>query len=184
MRPRPAAPKPSIPVMVFLSESAPFAQACESAGLVFVGPTAGQIRDFGLKHRAREIAADNAVPLLPGSGLLVDAASALREAERIGYPVMLKSTAGGGGIGMQLVRDSAAMTQAFESVERLARKNFSHGGAFLERFIERARAHRSADLRGRRGARGRARRARLLGAEAQSKTRRGNTGLRIAAYRA
>ena len=123
----------------FLSESAAFSEACESAGLVFVGPTTGQIREFGLKHRAREIAAQTGVPLLPGTGLLPDAAAARFEAERIGYPVMLKSTAGGGGIGMQLVRDGAAMTQAFDSVERLARKNFSRGGVFLERFIERAR---------------------------------------------
>ncbi len=123
----------------FLSESAAFAQSCESAGIVFVGPTSAQIRDFGLKHRAREIAADTGVPLLPGTGLLADAAAARREAERIGYPVMLKSTAGGGGIGMQLVSEGGAMADAFDSVERLARRNFSRGGVFLERFIERAR---------------------------------------------
>jgi urea carboxylase len=123
----------------FLSESAAFAEACAAAGVVFVGPTPTQIRDFGLKHRAREIAVDTGVPLLLGSTLLADLEEAQREAERIGYPVMLKSTAGGGGIGMALVREPAALAAAFDSVERVAQKNFSRGGVFLERFIERAR---------------------------------------------
>src|ERR1700722_6715541 len=74
----------------FLSESAAFAEACAAAGIVFVGPTPTQIRDFGLKHRAREIAVDTGVPLLPGSGLLANLEEAQHEAERIGYPVMLK----------------------------------------------------------------------------------------------
>jgi urea carboxylase len=123
----------------FLSETAAFAQACATAGVVFVGPTPEQIRDFGLKHRAREMAAAADVPLLAGTELLESLSQALGEAERIGYPVMLKSTAGGGGIGMMRVREAAAMPAAFESVERAARKNFSRGGVFLERFIEAAR---------------------------------------------
>ena len=123
----------------FLSESAAFADACEAAGIVFIGPTARQMRSFGLKHLAREIAAQNGVALLPGSALLADAAQARIEAARIGYPVMLKSTAGGGGIGMQLVRREAELDDAFGAVERLATKNFSRGGAFLEKYIERAR---------------------------------------------
>src|ERR1700722_15428005 len=123
----------------FLSESAVFAGACSAAGIVFVGPTPTQIRDFGLKHRAREIALATGVPLLPGSALLANLEEARHEAERIGYPVMLKSTAGGGGIGMALVREPAALATAFDSVERVAQKNFSRGGVFLERFIERGR---------------------------------------------
>jgi urea carboxylase len=123
----------------FLSESAAFAEACAAADIVFVGPTPAQIRDFGLKHRAREIAVDTGVPLLLGSTLLANLEEAQREAERIGYPVMLKSTAGGGGIGMALVRGPKALATAFDSVERVAQKNFSRGGVFLERFIERAR---------------------------------------------
>ena len=123
----------------FLSESAPFAEACATAGLVFIGPTPGQIRDFGLKHRAREIAADAGLPLLPGSGLLADHEQAHREAGRIGYPVMLKSSAGGGGIGMQLVARESELQDALEGVERLARKNFGRGGVFLERYVEAAR---------------------------------------------
>lgn len=123
----------------FLSENAAFAERCEQAGIVFIGPTAGQMRDFGLKHRARALARQHGVPLLPGTELLRDVAEAREEARRIGYPAMLKSTAGGGGIGMQLCRDDAELTEAFASVERLAKNNFSDGGLFLERYIERAR---------------------------------------------
>ncbi|MDD3517331.1 MAG: biotin carboxylase N-terminal domain-containing protein, partial [Chromatiales bacterium] len=123
----------------FLSENAAFAEACEAAGIAFVGPTPRQMRDFGLKHTARELALANGLPLLPGSGLLDDLAQALDEARRVGYPVMLKSTAGGGGIGMQLCRDAAQLEQAFDAVSRLARGNFSQGGIFLEKFVERAR---------------------------------------------
>jgi len=123
----------------FLSENSDFAAACAAAGLVFIGPTPAQMRDFGLKHRARDLAAANDVPLLPGSGLLTALEQAQREAARIGYPVMLKSTAGGGGIGMSLVREESGLAEAFLAVERLAKKNFSQGGLFLEKYIERAR---------------------------------------------
>src|SRR5450631_462604 len=123
----------------FLSENAAFAEGCAASGVVFVGPSPRQIREFGLKHAARDIAERSGVPLLPGSGLLSGVEEALREAKRVGYPVMLKSTAGGGGIGMQLVREESGLRAAFESVDRLAQKNFSRGGVFLERFIENAR---------------------------------------------
>jgi urea carboxylase len=123
----------------FLSENAGFAQLCESSDIAFIGPTPAQIRDFGLKHTARGLAAHAGVPLLPGSGLLEDAASALREAARIGYPVMLKSSSGGGGIGMQLVRRESELAASFDTVDRLSRKNFGGGGIFLERYVERAR---------------------------------------------
>jgi len=123
----------------FLSENAEFAEACAAAGIVFIGPTPAQMRSFGLKHLARELAARIEVALLPGSELLESVEHARREALRIGYPVMLKSTAGGGGIGMQLVRREAGLADAFGTVERLATKNFSRGGLFLEKYIERAR---------------------------------------------
>jgi urea carboxylase len=123
----------------FLSENADFAQACASAGIVFIGPTPEQMRGFGLKHLAREIARSSGVALLPGSGLIADADEALREAARIGYPVMLKSTAGGGGIGMRLVRGAAELVDAWRAVERLAAKSFGVGGIFVEKYIELAR---------------------------------------------
>ncbi|MFN4266895.1 MAG: biotin carboxylase N-terminal domain-containing protein, partial [Aquabacterium sp.] len=123
----------------FLSENAGFAQACEDAGIAFIGPAASHMRAFGLKHTARELAERCEVPLLPGSGLLTDVQHAQQEAARIGYPVMLKSTAGGGGIGMRLVRNDAELAEAFASVQRLASANFKDAGLFLEKFVEQAR---------------------------------------------
>ncbi|MCW0973493.1 urea carboxylase [Pantoea sp. JV6] len=123
----------------FLSENAAFAEACEAAGLIFVGPTPQQLRTFGLKHTARALAEAEGVPLLEGSELLADISEARRAAERVGYPVMLKSTAGGGGIGMRVCRDANALSEAFETVQRLGQNNFSDAGVFLEKYIERAR---------------------------------------------
>jgi len=123
----------------FLSESAEFAQACEDAGIAFVGPTPGQIREFGLKHRARELAAAAGVPMAPGTGLLGSLDEALREAAGIGYPVMLKSTAGGGGIGLSRCADAGELAAAFEGVQRLGRQFFRDEGVFIERYIDQAR---------------------------------------------
>ncbi|WP_283745808.1 urea carboxylase [Sideroxydans sp. CL21] len=123
----------------FLSENAAFAEQCAEAGVVFIGPTPDQMRRFGLKHTAREIAEQNGVPLLPGSGLLGDAGHAHAEASRIGYPVMIKSTAGGGGIGMRLCWSADELNEAFQSVERLARANFKDAGIYLEKYVEHAR---------------------------------------------
>ncbi len=123
----------------FLSENPAFAEACEAVGLRFIGPRAAQMRAFGLKHSAREIAREQGVPLLPGTGLLADAAAALEAAGRIGYPVMLKSTAGGGGIGMSLCRDAGQLAAAFETVARLGAANFANAGVFVEKYVEAAR---------------------------------------------
>src|SRR5580692_2480047 len=123
----------------FLSENPAFAEACAAAGIIFIGPTAAQMRAFGFKHAARALAEANGVPLLPGSKLLDNANHALSEAARIGYPVMLKSTAGGGGIGMQLIRSAGELPDAFASVDRLARNNFKQGGIYLEKYVEQAR---------------------------------------------
>lgn len=123
----------------FLSESAEFAQACEDAGIAFVGPTPLQIREFGLKHRSRELAAEAGVPMTPGTGLLDSLGAALSQAERIGYPVMLKSTAGGGGIGLSRCDNEAELTAAFDSVQRMGEHFFSDGGAFIERYVDNAR---------------------------------------------
>lgn len=90
----------------FLSEDAEFARRCEEAGIVFVGPTAAQLDLFGAKHTARAAAEAAGVPLAPGTGLLPDLPSALTAAARIGYPVMLKATGGGGGIGMSACRSA------------------------------------------------------------------------------
>ncbi|MGN6126863.1 MAG: biotin carboxylase N-terminal domain-containing protein, partial [Humibacter sp.] len=123
----------------FLSENLSFATAVEAAGLRFVGPSAQQIAAFGEKHTARELAQAAGVPMLAGTGLLPDAASAVSEAQRIGLPVMLKATGGGGGIGMQACFTLDDVRDAFARVEALAATNFGSTGIFLERYVRPAR---------------------------------------------
>ncbi len=123
----------------FLSENAEFVAACEAAGIVFVGPTVEQMQMFGLKHKARELAQAAAVPLCPGTDLLKNLDDAKFFANKIGYPVMLKSTAGGGGIGMQLCHTEEDLIKGFDSVKRLGKNNFADDGVFLEKFIAAAR---------------------------------------------
>ncbi|MFJ3482177.1 urea carboxylase [Pseudomonas sp. NPDC090202] len=123
----------------FLSENAGFAQACEDVGIAFVGPTPEQLRVFGLKHTARALAKQHGVPMLEGTELLDSLADALGAADAIGYPVMLKSTAGGGGIGMRVCRNAGELSESFEAVKRLGQNNFSDAGVFLEKYIQRAR---------------------------------------------
>ncbi|MFI8483024.1 urea carboxylase [Pseudomonas sp. NPDC078700] len=123
----------------FLSENAAFAEACEAAGIAFVGPTPEQLRVFGLKHTARALAKAQGVPMLEGTELLENLDAALAAGESVGYPVMLKSTAGGGGIGMRVCRDAGELSEAFETVKRLGQNNFSDAGVFIEKYIEHAR---------------------------------------------
>lgn len=123
----------------FLSENAGFVTRCEQAQIVFLGPTVEQMAAFGLKHRARALAQQNQVPLLPGSDLLTSEQQALSAAAAMGYPVMLKSTAGGGGIGMQRCDDAQALAKAFTHVKRLAGNNFANDGVFVEKFVAQAR---------------------------------------------
>ncbi|WP_438444977.1 urea carboxylase [Gorillibacterium sp. sgz5001074] len=123
----------------FLSENAEFARACRERGLVFIGPTPEQMERFGLKHTARELAEEAGVPLLPGTGLITELEDALEQAASIGYPVILKSTAGGGGIGMRVCADEEALRAAYDGVRHLAETNFRNGGLFLEKYIARAR---------------------------------------------
>ncbi len=122
-----------------LSENADFAAACEAQGVAFMGPTPEQIRDFGEKHRARDIAAQASVPLLEGSPLLGDPEEAVAAAEALGFPVLLKATAGGGGIGMRVCRDADEVVSGFARVAGLSERHFGGAGVFVERFIETAR---------------------------------------------
>ena len=122
-----------------LSENTEFAGRCEAAGMRWLGPTPEQILAFGLKHEARALAGAAGVPLVPGTGLLKDADAAVHAATELGYPVMLKSTAGGGGIGMKVCRDATELRREFEAVVRLSERSFGSGAVFLERFIERGR---------------------------------------------
>ena len=123
----------------FLSENVAFAERLAEAGIAFIGPRPEHLRAFGLKHTARELAARAGVPLLPGSGLLDDVTIALARANEIGYPVILKSTAGGGGIGMQVCTSPDELAAKFETVRRLGASNFGDARAYLEKYVARAR---------------------------------------------
>ena len=123
----------------FLSENTDFAKECEENGIKFIGPDSEQIKLFGLKHSARALAAKADVPLLPGTGLLSGVEEAVTEAEKIGYPVILKSTAGGGGIGMRICNSTEELRQAYDAVCHLAAANFNDAGVFLEKYVTRSR---------------------------------------------
>ena len=121
----------------FLSENWRFAQACEAAGLIFVGPSWRVIQQMGDKVGARRLMAGAGVPVVPGSDGPVDSVEAAREvAGGIGYPVMIKAAAGGGGIGMMRVKDEADLGAAFASAQRRAQSAFGSGALFVERFLE------------------------------------------------
>ncbi|WP_104116703.1 urea carboxylase [Arthrobacter sp. B1805] len=123
----------------FLSEDAEFAEAVEAAGLVFVGPTPEQLRIFGTKHTARDAAQAAGVPMIAGSGLLDGVEDALAAAQTIGFPLMLKATGGGGGIGMTVCRTEEELAESFPRVSRLAGASFGTAGVFAERYVENAR---------------------------------------------
>jgi len=123
----------------FLSENRRFAEELSKHGIAFIGPRPEHLDAFGLKHKAREIAQQSRVPLLPGSGLLETIDEAMAEAGRIGFPLMLKSTAGGGGIGMQLCHDAETLRERFATVQRTARASFGDARVYLERFVAEAR---------------------------------------------
>ncbi|MDR3113131.1 MAG: ATP-grasp domain-containing protein, partial [Endomicrobium sp.] len=123
----------------FLSENADFAKECQKNGIIFIGPSPQQMRKFGLKHSAKEIAKKAGVPLLEGSGLIDSVETAKSQAVKIGYPIMLKSTAGGGGIGMKICFNERELSENFEAVSMLAASNFKDGGVFVEKYITNAR---------------------------------------------
>lgn len=123
----------------FLSENTEFALKCTENGIKFIGPSVEQINKFGLKHSARALAEKVNVPLLPGTGLLSSIKEAAEAAKEIGYPVMLKSTAGGGGIGIRICYCEEELLNEYEKVCYLAEKNFNDGGVFVEKYVEKAR---------------------------------------------
>ena len=123
----------------FLSEDADFAIAVEAAGITFAGPSPEQLRRFGTKHTARAAARAAGVPIFPGSDLLGTVTAALEAADGIGYPVMLKATGGGGGIGMQVCRDATELRTAYQRVVAQAERSFGSAGVFVERYVENAR---------------------------------------------
>jgi acetyl-CoA carboxylase biotin carboxylase subunit len=123
----------------FLSENAEFARVVESCGITFIGPSADAMRLWGDKIRAREAAERFGLPLLPGSKALRDVEHAEAEAERVGFPVMMKARGGGGGRGMRIVRGIDQVRRAFESATAEAMQAFGNPEMYLERFVERPR---------------------------------------------
>ena len=124
----------------FLSERAAFAEAVTDAGLIFVGPPAAAIRAMGDKTEARRRMQAAGVPVVPGiARTLRNAADAEQEAERLGFPVLLKASAGGGGKGMRVVRVVGEVGGAFQAAQREATKAFGDGSIYLEQYIDRPR---------------------------------------------
>jgi len=124
----------------FLSERAAFADACKDAGLIFVGPPAAAIRAMGDKTEARRRMQAAGVPVVPGTAApLRDPVEARREAKRLGFPVLIKAVAGGGGKGMRLVGTEAEVEGAFEAARREALKAFGDGSVYIEKYLERPR---------------------------------------------
>ncbi|MBK7399179.1 MAG: acetyl-CoA carboxylase biotin carboxylase subunit [Myxococcales bacterium] len=123
----------------FLSENAQFAEVCRRCGITFIGPTPEAMRAWGDKVSGRANAVRFGLPLLPGSGVLRDGAHAREEAGRIGYPVILKASGGGGGRGMRIVRRPEDIENAFQSATSEAASGFKNPDVYVERFIERPR---------------------------------------------
>lgn len=121
----------------FLSENPDFAELCEKNGLIFIGPSHELIRNMGIKTIAKKMAADAGMPLVPGSpGAITDAAEAKAFADKIGYPVILKASAGGGGRGMRIVEKPDAMERNFKSAHEEALAAFGNGDMFIEKYIQ------------------------------------------------
>jgi acetyl-CoA carboxylase biotin carboxylase subunit len=120
----------------FLSENAEFARRCAQAGVKFIGPEAAAMEEMGWKTRARQKAAAAGVPTVPGSGALPSAKEAEAAAQELGYPVLVKAAAGGGGKGMRLVRQPGEMRSAFAAAESEALRAFGNGQIYLEKLLE------------------------------------------------
>jgi len=120
----------------FLSENAEFARRCAGAGLKFIGPAAAAMEGMGSKTRARQTALAADVPMVPGSSALPSAKAAEAAAEKLGYPVLVKAAAGGGGKGMRVVREPGEMRSAFAAAESEALRAFGNGEVYLEKLLE------------------------------------------------
>ena len=124
----------------FLAENADFAQICARSGLVFIGPTPEQIRSMGDKAMGRRQMAEAGIPIIPGSESIInDAEEARVAAERIGFPVMIKASAGGGGKGMRVAEDSESFIGLFKAAQMEAEAAFGDCGIYLERCVQRPR---------------------------------------------
>src|SRR5262245_689648 len=122
----------------FLSENAHFAEVCESCKIKFIGPSAGAIKAMGDKLEARRLVQDYGVPVLPGSDGPVDPndPKLFKLAKSIGYPIMVKARAGGGGKGMRIVTEESQLKDAIFAAQSEAKKSFKEAGVYLEKFLQ------------------------------------------------
>ncbi|HTN89134.1 MAG TPA: acetyl-CoA carboxylase biotin carboxylase subunit [Sorangium sp.] len=120
----------------FLSENAKFAELCKKCRLTFIGPTAEAMRTWGDKVSARAVAQRFGIPMLSGTGVLKSAADAAEQAERVGFPVILKASGGGGGRGMRIVRHAGEVQRSFEIATQEALSGFKNPDVYLERYVE------------------------------------------------
>ncbi|TWU66096.1 acetyl-CoA carboxylase biotin carboxylase subunit [Crateriforma conspicua] len=124
----------------FLSENAHFNEVCRESGFEFIGPSADAMRKLGDKNTARSIAIANEVPVVPGSDGLIESDDVARQtAAEIGYPVLIKATAGGGGKGMRIAENEDVLASALKAARNEAAAAFGNGGVYLEKFIDRPR---------------------------------------------
>jgi acetyl-CoA carboxylase biotin carboxylase subunit len=123
----------------FLSENAEFADICRQCGLTFIGPTPENMQAWGDKVTARSNAKRIGLPLLPGTGVLKHVDDAVEQAKRVGFPVMLKASGGGGGRGMQILRNEADVRAGFPRAQAEAIAGFKNGDLYLERYVEEPR---------------------------------------------
>src|SRR5699024_4075353 len=124
----------------FLSENGSFVEKCEKAGITFIGPSSKVIEQMGNKIAARKLMEKAGVPVIPGTKEAVsDSEAAVKEAKKIGYPIILKASSGGGGIGMQIVHSDDELIKAFDSNSKRAEQFFGDGAMFMEKLLVNSR---------------------------------------------
>ncbi len=122
-----------------LSENQRFAEKCRESGITFIGPSNQSMQKMSLKVESREIAENAGLPLVPGTGIIEDIEDLHKKAESLGFPIMLKASAGGGGIGMELIKDSQALEKAYKLSQSRAKAYFGNPAIYLEKYIEEPR---------------------------------------------
>lgn len=128
-----------VPGYGFLSENSKFVESLEAKGILFAGPSVKSVETFGLKHSARTLASENNVPIVPGTDLIDNTEDAIKAVDAIGYPIMIKSTAGGGGMGLKVAWNENELVSSLSEVISRGKTLFSNSGAFLEKYIEAGR---------------------------------------------
>lgn len=128
-----------LPGYGFLSENAPFARSLEANSILFIGPSVDSLESFGLKHTARELAIQAGVPVVPGTPMLQSIEEAEQQLQNLTFPIMVKATAGGGGMGLQVCKNAEELHAAVSTVKSRGNALFNNAGFFIEKFVESGR---------------------------------------------